>query len=53
MNEQSLEAAGLMGYLPQNISVEITSPLLHELRTEKAMIRRNTKQMVIEGEGEH
>ena len=52
MNEQSLEAAGLMDSLPQNISVEETRPSLQELRTEKAMIRRHAKQMVFEGEGD-
>ena len=52
MNEQSLEAAGLMGSLPQGNRVERTSPLLQELRTEKAMIRRHAKQMATEGEGD-
>ena len=52
MNEQSLDADELMGSLPQNISVEETRPSLHELRTEKAMIRRHAKQMAIEGEGD-
>ena len=52
MNEQSLEAAELMGSLPQYFRVEITSPLLQELRTGKVMIRRHVRQMVCGGEGD-